>query len=124
MSVDSPLQDQEISSREYTALRDEMSLLRQALAALTAEVTVLRVAQAMLAERIGRPGYASVIAGAIVTVSVLGSIATMTYWGGQLSSRMETSMTSLSELRGLVNAHHAADRDCERMRTLKKEDWE
>jgi len=35
-------------------------------------------------------------------------------------------MTSLSELRGLVNAHHAADRDRERerMRTLKKEDWE
>lgn len=108
----------EVSADSSRGLREEISLLRQALATLTAEVTVLRVAQATLSERIGRPGYAALIAGVIVTVSVLVSIATMTYWGGQISGRMEMALTSIAELRGMVNAHTAKER------ALKKEDWE
>ena len=85
MSVNSSLQDNDISSREYTALRDEMSLLRQALAALTDEVTVLRVAQAQS----GRMPPRLAIGLASMIVAIGAQTAYAVYWGGSMTAQME-----------------------------------
>ena len=108
-----------ITSRDYLSLREEMSLLRQALAVLTAEVTVLRVSQASLTERIGRPGYATLVAGVIIALSITGSVVGMTYWGGQVAARVEASVAAMSEFRANLSDHLKQER-----RKAAKEDWE
>jgi hypothetical protein len=96
--------DEAETVHDLRSLRDELVALRAALALLTAEVSVLRVAQAAMVERMGRPSWASIgmIIGFLLTMGM--QIAVGVYWAGEVKG---TQVMVVS----LLKQHMASDDD-------------